>query len=111
MATVQVTVTNGQISAPGKSDVLEMKGKGRAVQIQWVLDSSDWTFPQDGITISGNAGQFTQLGPIAQGARYQCVDANSDSTRYQYTIKLVNAKNPNQTITLDPYIKNDPSNL
>jgi len=100
MSTVQVTVSNNQVSVD--KPTLSMGGQGRNVQIQWVLNTTGWTFPNNGI-VFGTNNQFTHLGPVANGARFQCVDANSDSNSYKYTINVVNGS---QTLSLDPIIQN-----
>lgn len=103
MQTVNVTVANNQVAVDQPR--LDLSGAGRNVQIQWIIQTSGWTFPSDadGVVISGNTGQFTGGHVAQQGTRYIWTDANSDSQEYKYTVKVTNGST---TLPLDPIIIN-----
>lgn len=80
-------------------------------QIEWSIDSSDpntnYTFPDNGIEIKPGTdpdAQFTKIGPIANGKKYQLHDRNSDAISYSYTVRIMNGTTP--LPPLDPTIDN-----
>lgn len=101
MREVNVSIVNNQIVP--EPATLNMAGAGSDAVIQWNLTTAGWTFPADGIVIDNNNGEFTQLRPIAGGAKFLGVDANNNSTLYKYTINVTNGQ---QRLSEDPYIQN-----
>jgi hypothetical protein len=97
--TVTVGANNAITCAP---DPVPMAGQGRNAVIQWSISTSGWSFAPNGIAFDAN-DQFTQLRPIGNN-RFQCVDANSDSNFYKYTVNLVNSNGTPASV--DPGIQN-----
>ena len=105
MLEVNVSVVNNQVVADPPTI---SAGGGQNVTIQWNLTTPGWTFPDDGIVIENNNGEFTQLRPIAGGTKFIAVDANNNGVRYKYDINVTNGQ---ARLSVDPYIQNQGSGL
>lgn len=103
MQIVNVSVANNQVSVD--RDPLDLRGSGPNVEIQWHIATQGWTFPDNGIVISGNDGQFHDGHMAQQGTRYIWTDNNSGGKTYKYTVNVTNGSTP---LSLDPSIINQP---
>lgn len=103
MSKVEVSIVNGNVTVD--RETLSMVGKGRNAPIQWELVTPGWTFPDNGIEIEGNDGEFTQLRATDEGRKFKCMDRNSGGKAYKYNVNVSNGKT---TLTLDPIIQNEP---
>lgn len=100
MAKVEVSVVDGRVVV----DKENLKvGVQRDVHIQWMLKTSGWTFPANGIVIHGNDGEFIDLAPTDNGRKFTGVDRNTNAKSYKYDI---NVSNGTTTLALDPTIEN-----
>lgn len=98
-----VTVTVGANNAiTCTPDPVPMAGQGQNAVIQWSISTNGWSFARNGIVFGSN-DQFTQLGPIGNN-RFQCVDANSDSNYYKYTVNLLGPNGASASV--DPGVQN-----
>ncbi len=85
-------------------------GTGPNRHIIWSIASADqnaanYSFPDDGIALKADPdGQFTKLGPQANGKKFRMHNKNSDITRYQYTVRIMNGTTA--LAPLDPAIDN-----
>lgn len=100
MQMINVSVVNNQVSVD--RDPLDLRGMGPTITIQWLIATQGWTFPDDGIVIHDNDGQF-HGGQAQQGTRYIWIDDNSGGKTYKYTVNVTNGSTP---LTLDPSIIN-----
>jgi hypothetical protein len=101
MQQVTVTVANNQITVD--RETVNLHGQGPNVQIQWNIATPGWTFPDNGIVIANNDGQF-HSNSAQQGTRYMWHDRNTGGKTYKYTINVSNGSTP---LSLDPMIANE----
>ncbi|MEP7182531.1 MAG: hypothetical protein ABI886_10110 [Betaproteobacteria bacterium] len=97
---VNVTVVNGTIVV--NPEILPVKGKNPT--IFWVLQTADWTFPDDAIVFkTGTDDQFFDGQVQASGRKYHLKDRNTVLRSYDYTIKV---QLGTRRLQRDPTIKN-----
>ena len=99
MSQVLVSVVNNEVVV--NLSRLSMLGKGIDALIQWDLVTPGWTFPDNGIVIDDNLGEFTRLHVVDEGRKFWCFDRNSDGKTYKYSVNVTNGQT---TLTLDPTI-------
>ena len=100
---VRLRVTDGHIVV--NQEPIYVKTKN-ATLVWRVPFGSSLTFPENGITVTGDApkGEFS-CKPAEGGRVFVCIDANTKPGRYKYTIRLNDgAGKPIEA--LDPYIVN-----
>jgi hypothetical protein len=103
-----VNIANGVITGV-TPDPIKM-GTGQNQHIIWSIASSDpnsgnYSFPGDGIALKADSGgQFTKVGPQANGKMFKMHNRNSDRVSYQYTVNIMNGATP--LAPLDPAIDN-----
>lgn len=99
---VSITITNDQIDVPIPDPVTV---HGSHAVIHWEIKTAGYTFPDDGILITDDAGNEFSGGHTAEnGIKFQLNDKNSFRKTYKYTITVL--KGSTRLTPLDPTIAN-----
>ncbi len=103
-ANPKVTVASGRYIVVDQEPIVVPKG-AKDFRITWELPlASGLTFPDDGIVIANGGDEF-KCNREAGRTRFTCIDRNSRSNRYKYTIKVMDGEKP--LPPFDPIIIND----
>ena len=111
---VKVSIQNGAITAPPKSDVVTVKRRDGTHWIVWYIDSADYQF----VNGEGNrpiafksdtSGQFYHDDPqwchnFNHVRVFACRDLNTLQGKFEYIIKVTGSST---VVTLDPFVANE----
>jgi hypothetical protein len=78
--------------------------RGKDVTLTWRITTKGYEFPNDGIVFQ-DPSQFVKC--VAKATIFQCVDTNSASGRFKYTIKVERSGGKDHPQPLDPFVVND----
>ena len=82
--------------------------RGTNVTITWVIGTTGYEFPDNGIVFAGDAAkEFTPCQVSEKGQVFRCVDRNTKPGLYKYTINVRPSGKGTAPKALDPTVMND----